>query len=89
MKVIACVTLKPDVLDPQGRAIQRACATLGHGADGAGTAAVVTDVRQGKFFEIELATEDRAAAERLARELCEKLLSNPVIENWRIERIEA
>jgi phosphoribosylformylglycinamidine synthase len=89
VKVIACVTLKPDVLDPQGRAIQRACATLGHGADGAGSGVVVTDVRQGKFFEIELATEDRAAAERLARELCEKLLSNPVIENWRIERIEA
>jgi phosphoribosylformylglycinamidine synthase len=81
VKVIACVTLKPDVLDPQGRAIQRACATLGHD--------VVHDVRQGKFFELELATTDRGAAERLARELCEKLLSNPVIEDWKIERIES
>lgn len=80
MKAIVCVTLKPDVLDPQGRAIQRACATLGYEA--------VTDVRQGKHFEVQLATDDRAAAERLARELCEKLLSNPVIEDWRIERIE-
>lgn len=80
MKAIVSVTLKPDVLDPQGRAIQRACATLGYEG--------VTDVRQGKHFEVQLATDDRAAAERLVRELCEKLLSNPVIEDWRIERIE-
>jgi phosphoribosylformylglycinamidine synthase PurS subunit len=80
VKAIVCVTLKPDVLDPQGRAIQRACATLGYDA--------VTDVRQGKQFAVQLATQDRAAAERLARELCEKLLANPVIEDWRIERIE-
>lgn len=81
MKATVCVTLKPDVLDPQGRAIQRACATLGYQA--------VSDVRQGKLFEVELATDDRAAAERLVRELCEKLLANPVIESWRIERIDA
>jgi len=80
VKAIVCVTLKADVLDPQGRAIQRACATLGHDA--------VRDVRQGKLFEIELDASDRAAAERLVRELCEKLLANPVIEDWRIERIE-
>lgn len=80
MKAIVCVTLKPDVLDPQGRAIQRACATLGYEA--------VADVRQGKLFEIELATRDREAAERLVRELAAKLLANPVIEDWRIERIE-
>jgi phosphoribosylformylglycinamidine synthase len=80
VKAIVCVTLKPDVLDPQGRAIQRACATLGY--DG------VADVRQGKLFEITLATSDRTAAERLARELCEKLLANSVIEDWKLERIE-
>jgi phosphoribosylformylglycinamidine synthase len=80
LKAVVCVTLKPDVLDPQGRAIQRACATLGW--DG------VADVRQGKYFEIELRAADRAAAERMTRELCEKLLANPVIEDWRIERIE-
>jgi phosphoribosylformylglycinamidine synthase PurS subunit len=80
VKAIVCVTLKPDVLDPQGRAIQHACATLGHRA--------VVDVRQGKLFEIVLDTADRAAAERGVRELAEKLLANPVIEDWRIERIE-
>ncbi len=80
MKAIVWVTLKPDVLDPQGRAIQRACATLGHAA--------VTDVRQGKLFEITLAGTDRGAAERLVRELCDKLLANSVIEDWKIERIE-
>lgn len=80
MKAIVYVTLKGDVLDPQGRAIQRACATLGYDA--------VRDVRQGKLFEIELDASDRAAAERLVRELCDKLLANPVIEDWRIERIE-
>jgi len=80
VKATVCVTLKPDVLDPQGRAIQRACATLGHDA--------VTDVRQGKLFEITLAGADRGAAERLVRELCDKLLANSVIEDWKIERIE-
>jgi len=80
MKAIVCVTLKPDVLDPQGRAIQRAAGTLGHDA--------ITDVRQGKLFEITLAGGDRAAAERLVRELCDKLLANSVIEDWKIERIE-
>ncbi len=80
MKAIVCVVLKADVLDPQGRAIQRACATLGYDA--------VSDVRQGKLFEIEVDTEDRAMAERLVRELCEKVLANAVIEDWRIDRLE-
>jgi phosphoribosylformylglycinamidine synthase PurS subunit len=74
------VTLKPDVLDPQGRAIQRACASLGY--DG------VVDVRQGKLFEVALAAPDRDAAERLLSELAAKLLANPVIEDFRIEGIE-
>jgi phosphoribosylformylglycinamidine synthase len=72
--------LKADVLDPQGRAIQRACATLGYD--------LVGDVRQGKLFEITLRTEDRTTAEGLVRELCQKLLANGVIEDWRIERFE-
>lgn len=80
MKAIVSVLLKPDVLDPQGRAIQRACTTLGYDA--------VSDVRQGKLFEIALGTDDRATAERLVRELCEKLLANAVIEDWRIDRFE-
>jgi phosphoribosylformylglycinamidine synthase PurS subunit len=80
VKAIVCVTLKPDVLDPQGRAIQRACEALGHAA--------VTDVRQGKLFEIQIDGSDPGAAERLVRELCDKLLANSVIEDWKIERIE-
>jgi len=80
VKALVFVTLKNDVLDPQGKAIQRASASLGHAA--------VRSVRQGKLFELELDAPDRAAAERLARELAEKLLSNPVIEDYRIERIE-
>lgn len=80
MKATVCVTLKRDVLDPQGKAIQRACGSLGH--------AGVREVRQGKLFEITLDAADRPEAERLLRELCEKLLANPVIEDYRIERIE-
>jgi len=80
VKALVLVTLKKDVLDPQGKAIQRASASLGHAA--------VRSVRQGKLFELELDAPDRAAAERLVRELAEKLLSNPVIEDYRIERIE-
>ena len=80
MKALVHVTLKREVLDPQGQAIARACATLGYDA--------VADVRQGKLFEIELAAADRAAAERLVRELSAKLLSNPVIEDFRVVSIE-
>ena len=80
MKALVHVTLKRDVLDPQGKAIQRACGSLGHPQ--------VRDVRQGKLFELQLDTSDRAQAERLLRELCEKLLANPVIEDYRIERID-
>jgi phosphoribosylformylglycinamidine synthase len=74
------VTLKPDVLDPQGRAIQRACESLGHSQ--------VTDVRQGKLFEIRLDGVDGKRAEALLRELGAKLLANPVIEDYRVEEIE-
>lgn len=81
MKATIFVTLKADVLDPQGKAIQRAALSLGYAA--------VQQVRQGKLFEVTLDATDRAAAERLLREIGEKLLSNPVIEDYRIERIEA
>ncbi len=80
MKAIVCVTLKPDVLDPQGRAIQRACETLGYGG--------VRDVRQGKLFEVTLDAPDRVTAERLLDELSTKLLANPVIEDYRILALE-
>jgi phosphoribosylformylglycinamidine synthase len=80
MKATVCVTLKRDVLDPQGKAIQRACVSLGYES--------VRDVRQGKLFELNLEDLDRDAAERLLEELSDKLLANPVIEDSKILRIE-
>jgi phosphoribosylformylglycinamidine synthase len=76
MKLRVVVTLKPGVLDPQGKAIQHALGSLGF--DG------VADVRAGKIFELDVAdgTDDAAIGE-----MCEKLLANTVIENYRIERL--
>lgn len=77
MKAIVTVTLKPDVLDPQGQAIQKACASLGHEA--------IRSVRQGKVFEIELDAADQAQATAQLAELADKLLANRVIEDFRVE----
>ena len=81
MKAIVHVLLKPDVLDPQGKAIARASRSLGYDA--------VRSVRQGKVFEIELDAGDEAQARALLAELCDKLLANPVIESYSIERLES
>ena len=81
MKAIVHVTLKPEVLDPQGKAIQRACASLGYEG--------VRSVRQGKVFEVELDAADESRARALLAELSQKLLANPVIETFSIERLEA
>ena len=80
MKAWVYVTLKPDVLDPQGAAIGRACSSLGYEG--------VQDIRQGKLFEIVLDTKDESAARTLVEELAGKLLANPVIEDFRLERLE-
>jgi len=80
VKALIAVTLKPDVLDPQGKAIKNASASLGYTA--------VTSVRQGKLFEVNLDADDQAAARRLLEELSTKLLSNPVIEDFEIVSIE-
>jgi phosphoribosylformylglycinamidine synthase subunit PurS len=77
MKANIVVTLKPGILDPQGKAIEGALKTL----DLAG----IDSVRQGKIFEIDLATEDRAKAEALLKQACEKLLANLIVENYRVE----
>jgi len=71
------VTLKPGVLDPQGKAIQHALASLGF--------AGIDNVRQGKVIELDLAETDPERARRSLREMCEKLLANTVIENYAIE----
>jgi phosphoribosylformylglycinamidine synthase len=80
VKARILVTLKKDVLDPQGKAIQHAARTLGF--------AGVTDVRQGKLFEITLDAPDERAALELLDELGRKLLANPVIEDYAVEAVE-
>ena len=77
MKARVYVTLKPSVFDPQGHVVAEALVTLGYQD--------VKDVRQGKFFEVELdapsAEDARAAVEEVSR----KVLANPVIESFRVE----
>ena len=76
IKARVTVTLKNGVLDPQGKAIEGALDSLGF--DGVG------GIRQGKVFDLELATADRAKAEADLKAMCEKLLANTVIENYTI-----
>jgi len=76
MKVKVIVTLKKGVLDPQGKAIQQ---TLnGMNFDN------VSEVRQGKFFEIEVKENDESKAKSLVDDMCKKLLANLVIEDYKI-----
>jgi phosphoribosylformylglycinamidine synthase len=77
MKARVIVTLKNGVLDPQGKAIEGALRSLG--VEG------VAGVRQGKVFDVELDSADRAGAEAALKEACERLLANTVIENYRVE----
>ena len=77
MKAKIKVTLKNGVLDPQGKAIEGALGSLGFGG--------VNSVRQGKYFEVELAETDKAKAEATLKAMCEKLIANTVIANYAIE----
>jgi phosphoribosylformylglycinamidine synthase len=77
MKARVFITLKPGVLDPQGKAIHHALEGLGFGG--------VNDVRAGKLIELDLADGTNDAD---IEEMCRKLLANTVIENFRIERLE-
>ena len=77
MKARVFVTLKPSVFDPQGRTIAEALHSLGY--------ASVQEVRQGKYFELYLATTEAAKAKQLAAEVADKVLANPVIESYRVE----
>jgi phosphoribosylformylglycinamidine synthase len=77
VKARVTVRLKSGVLDPQGKAIEGALRALG--------IAGVDSVRQGKVFDVELATADPAAAEATLNEMCERLLANTVIESYSIE----
>jgi phosphoribosylformylglycinamidine synthase subunit PurS len=77
MKARVIVTLKGGILDPQGKAIEGALASLG--------VAGVASVRQGKVFDIEIDADDREAAEKELRAACEKLLANLIVENYAVE----
>lgn len=77
MRVRIFVSLKNEVLDPPGKALEQSLHSLGY--------AEVRNVRVGKFVELELESASREAAEAQIRDMCSKLLSNPVIENYRYE----
>jgi|TARA_B100000475_G_scaffold91772_1_gene66369 phosphoribosylformylglycinamidine synthase len=71
------ITLKKDVLDPQGSVIANSLKSLGFNN--------IADVRQGKFIEIKLDSENKETANKQINEMCEKLLANLVIEDYKVE----
>ena len=77
MKARIVVTLKTGVLDPQGKAIEAALKSFG--------IQDISGVRQGKVFDLEIASDDPARAESTLKAACEKLLANTVVENYTIE----
>lgn len=76
-KVTVYVTLRESVLDPQGNAVQESLHSLGYDEVG--------DVRIGKYMELEINSEDQKMAQQRVKEMCEKLLANTVIEDYRFE----
>ena len=76
MKIKVIVTLKSGVLDPQGKAIQQTLNGMGF--------ANVKDVRQGKYFDIDINENDEQKARLATEEICKKLLANQVIEDFKI-----
>jgi phosphoribosylformylglycinamidine synthase PurS subunit len=77
MKARITITLKPGVLDPQGKAIEGALLALGFGSAG--------NVRQGKYIEVEVAENDPARARAEVERMCKELLANTIIENYAYE----
>jgi len=77
LKISVTVTLKKDVLDPQGKVVEQTIKNMGN--------MNINNVRQGKYFEFELEETDRKKAEKIINEICEKLLSNTVIEDYKID----
>ena len=76
MKVSAIITLKKDVLDPQGKVIHQALDGMGFEN--------ISEVRQGKYFEIDVNENDPSRAKAVVEDMCKKLLANLVIENFKI-----
>ena len=81
LKARVFVTLKPSVFDPQGRAIMEALHSLGYDQ--------AADVRQGKYFLLDLNVPSVADAEKMAAEIADRVLANPVIESFKIEVADA
>ena len=79
MKFSVTITLKKDVLDPQGKVVQNTLVNLGMNN--------LKSIRQGKYFEIEVNNNDQIKAEKNVNEMCEKLLANLVIEDYKINKI--
>ncbi len=77
MKAKVYITLRKSVLDPQGKAVQQALGTLGFKE--------VQDVRMGKYIELDLGNIDKSQAEQKVKAMCEKMLANTVIEDFRYE----
>ena len=80
MKFEVTVTLKKDVLDPQGRVVGQTIKNMG--------IKNLNQVRQGKFFEIDMNEKDSEKAEAQVKEMCEKLLANQIIEDFKIKKAE-
>jgi phosphoribosylformylglycinamidine synthase len=76
LKISAIVTLKKDVLDPQGKVVSQTLKNRGYNN--------IINVRQGKYFEIELNETDKEKAKKITEEICKKLLTNIVIEDYTI-----
>ena len=76
MKISATVTLKKEVLDPQGKVVSQTLKNMGYNN--------IVNVRQGKYFDIELNETDKKKAKKIAEEICKKLLTNVVIEDYTI-----
>ena len=79
MKFSVTVTLKKDVLDPQGKVVQNTLQNLGMDN--------LKSVRQGKYFEIELNDNDQNKAEKKVNDMCQKLLANLIIEDYKVNKI--
>ena len=79
MKFSVTVTLKKDVLDPQGKVVQNTLQNLGMDS--------LKNIRQGKYFEIELIDNDQNKAEKKVDEMCKKLLANLIIEDYKVDKI--
>ena len=80
MKVSAIITLKKDVLDPQGKVIHDTLDGMGFNS--------VNEVRQGKYFEIDVKENDPKKGKLIVEDMCKKLLANLVIENYKIIEIQ-